>query len=502
MLLCVASCAPLSPWDQRAPGAQALCASHPAAAAGGLREQTGRIDLTEVIAAPGEAFALFGVSVRSLSTGRTLFQENEGKLFVPASTMKLLTTAAVLIRLGPEFRYTTHLYAGGPVADGVLKGDLLFRGSGDPTISDAFQGRAQAVFEEWADRLAGQGIREIGGDVVGDDHLFNDRRPGGGWPRDMEPACYAARVSAVSFNENCLEATVSPGAGPGEAALVTIDPRTAYGKIRNEVTTGRAGAGTEIEVRQAPDQGEIIVTGRIDGAGPPRPIRFAAANPTLYAATVLKEVLERKGIKVRGRAMDRDGTPPGEDYASMRVLVSHRSPPLSRIIREVNKRSQNLYAELLFRTLGALYGGGGTGGESARVVKESLAAMGIPPDSLAIYDGSGLSRLNLVTPAQVVQLLSFMAGHPYFDAFRQSLPIAGVDGTMARRMKASEAEHRIMAKTGSLTHVAALSGYALDRDGRLLAFSVMTNNCLHEAHEVRALQDAICLRLVRFSEGR
>jgi len=318
----------------------------------------------------------------------------------------------------------------------------------------------------------------------------------------MEPACYAARVSAVSFNDNCLEAMVSPGGRAGEAALVTIDPGTAYVRIRNEVTTGKAGAGTEIEVRQAPDQGEVTLSGRIDGAEPARPIRFAAANPTLYAATVLREVLERKGIVVRGRAIDRDGTPPGEDYASMKVLVTHRSEPLGRIIREVNKRSQNLYAEILFRTLGALYGGGGTGGESARVVKESLAAMGIPPDALAIYDGSGLSRLNLVTPAQVVQLLSFMAGHPYFDAFRQSLPIAGVDGTMARRMRQSEAENRIMAKTGTLTHVAALSGYAQDRDGRLLAFSIMSNNCLREPAEVRALQDAICLRLVLFSEGR
>ncbi len=186
----------------------------------------------------------------------------------------------------------------------------------------------------------------------------------------------------------------------------------------------------------------------------------------------------------------------------MRILLSHRSASLSRIIRETNKRSQNLYAELLFRTLGTLSGGRGTADEAVSVVLESLAAMGIPPDSLAIYDGSGLSRLNLITPGEVVQLLDYMAHHPYFAYFSQSLPVAGVDGTLMRRMQNTPAEGRVLAKTGSLSHMVCLSGYLPDRQGRLLAFSIMSNNFLGPSAEVRLLQDTMAERLVRLGEKR
>ena len=186
----------------------------------------------------------------------------------------------------------------------------------------------------------------------------------------------------------------------------------------------------------------------------------------------------------------------------MRAIASRQSEPLSEIIEHVNKRSQNLYAELLFRTLGAIWRGRGTTKNSVEVVLESLAAMGIPKDSLAVYDGSGLSRLNLVAPAQVVQVLDYMSRHPYFEYYYRSLPAAGVDGTLIKRMRNTPAENNVRAKTGTLTHVAALSGYAMGGSGSLLAFSIMSNNSLSSPSEMRALQDAICERLVRATEGR
>ncbi len=466
LLLMLTSCAPIS--------AHTLSAQTPPAG----RAQASKNGLQELIDGSALSQGLWGISVRSLATGKTLFQMNEGKLFTPASTMKLFTTAVALIRLGPGFRYTTNLYAGGPVENGVLNGGLFLRGSGDPTISERFQGSATSVFETWADEMKRQGIREIRGDLVGDAGLFDDAELGRGWAWDDELAGYSARISAVSFNDNCFEVTLSPGKKSGAAAGIRISPETAYVRIRNKVVTSGCGETTEVDARRSFGGAVITLSGRIDEGGPPLLMRFAAANPTLYTMTVLKEVLERSGIEVRGnpRELGRDGEPP--DYHSMSMLLSHRSAPLSRIIEETNKRSQNLYAELLFHTLGTLSGGRGTTEEAVRVMRESLAGMGIPPETLAIYDGSGLSRLNLITPGEVVQLLDYMAHHPYFLYFSRSLPVAGVDGTLMRRMQNTPAEGRVRAKTGTLSHMVSLSGYLPDRKGRLLAFSLISNNCL------------------------
>ena len=198
-----------------------------------------------------------------------------------------------------------------------------------------------------------------------------------------------------------------------------------------------------LDARRPFGSNTLTLSGRIELNASPRHIRFAVGNPTLYAMTVLKEVLCRKGIQVLGRAVDIGDTGKTPDYGAMKVLASRRSPPLSDIIEQVNKRSQNLYAELLFRTLGAVCAGKGTQEKSAQVMVESLAAMGIRGDSLAIYDGSGLSRLNLVAPSQIVGLLDYMSHHPYFAHFYRSLPVAGVDGTLMKRMKNTEAQNNV-----------------------------------------------------------
>ena len=183
----------------------------------------------------------WGVSVKSLSTGRGLFARNDEKLFVPASNMKLFTTAVALIRLGPDFRYTTNLYTNGSPEKGALKGDVYFRGSGDPTISERFQGRPTEVFEEWADLLKQQGIREIDGDLIGDDTLFDEKNLGQGWAWDDEFTAFSARISAISFNDNCFDALISPGKKPGDLARIAITPETSYIKIVSSVKTSSPG---------------------------------------------------------------------------------------------------------------------------------------------------------------------------------------------------------------------------------------------------------------------
>ena len=294
ILLALISCAPMkdrgrieagAPDSSRALSARALPAGRAQASEDGLRD---------LIDNPALSHGLWGISVRSLATGKTLFHLNEEKLFTPASTMKLFTTAVALIRLGPDFSYVTNLYAGGPVEDGVLKGDLFLRGSGDPTISERFQASATSVFEAWADGMKQQGIQEIRGDLVGDAGLFDDADLGRGWAWDDELASYSARISAVSFNDNCFEVTLSPGKRPGEAAGIRISPETAYVKIRNHVVTSGFGETTEVDARRSFGAATITLSGRIGEAAPPRLMRFAAGNPTLYTMTVLKEVLERK----------------------------------------------------------------------------------------------------------------------------------------------------------------------------------------------------------------
>jgi D-alanyl-D-alanine carboxypeptidase/D-alanyl-D-alanine-endopeptidase (penicillin-binding protein 4) len=262
-------------------------------------------------------------------------------------------------------------------------------------------------------------------------------------------------------------------------------------------TSGREDI-RELDARRDARSGGIVLSGEVRAGAPGRTIRFTAANPTLYAVTVLKEVLEQKGIHVSGEALDLDDTTMQIDYRTMTPLVTQQSPPLSRIIEHVNKRSQNLYAELLFRTLGAVCAGEGSTEKSVKVMKQTLADLGIRPDSLAIYDGSGLSRLNLVTPQQTVALLDAMSGRPDFRYFYRSLPLAGSEGTLLTRMRNTDAENNVRAKTGTLTHMVALSGYVQGKAGRLLAFSIMSNNCLHPAADIRRLQDEMCRRLVRF----
>jgi len=459
-------------------------------------------EIDDIIGARLAPSVLWGLSVRSLSTGQSLLARNSDKLFTPASNMKLLTTAVALIRLGPDFTYTSGLYWKGRRKKNALEGDVFFRGSGDPTISERFQGKATAVFEEWADALKRQGVREIRGDLVGDDSLFDDRSLGAGWAWDDEMIAYSARISALSFNDNCFEATVQPGKRVGDQARISISPETAYVELTNGLKTSSNEEQSELEARRLFGSNRIVLSGRIDLSSEPRRLRFSVANPALYAVTVLKEVFEESGIRVRGRAVDIGHSgKPVPDYGAMRAIALRQSEPLSEIVEQVNKRSQNLYAELLFRTLGATFRGRGTTKNSSEVVVESLAAMGIPKDSLAVYDGSGLSRLDLVTPSQLVQVLDYMSRHPCFDYYYRSLPVAGVDGTLVKRMRNTPAEDNVRAKTGTLTHVTALSGYMRDREGSFLAFSIMSNNSLRPASEMRTLEDAICERLVRAPGG-
>jgi D-alanyl-D-alanine carboxypeptidase/D-alanyl-D-alanine-endopeptidase (penicillin-binding protein 4) len=442
--------------------------------------------------------ALTGFVVKSLTDNRDLYAVNETKFFIPASNMKLFTTAVALVRLGPEFRYTTPVYTDGVLHDGTLYGNLFVKGVGDPTLSGRFHASgAGQIFEEWADALLRLGIRRITGDIVGDGSLFDDQYMGAGWAWDDEIHCYSAQISALSFNDNSVKLVISPAGEMGSPSVIETGPRTAYVTVANDVTTVSSAEEISITFARAAGANVIKAAGRIGAGSAPNEACVTVHKPSLFAVTVFKEVLESKGIEVEKGVVAISKSDQTPDYESMRIVASYDSPPLREIIKYVNKPSHNLSAELLFRTLGSMFGGEGSTDRSVRVMKEAISEMGILPDQLSIHDGSGLSRYDMVMPGHVMKLLEYMYAHPYFIYFYDSLPLAGVEGTVKRRMKDTEAERKVRAKTGSFKHVLNLSGYITTRKGKMLAFSIMNNNVVGSVSELKKLQDGICATLWR-----
>ncbi len=447
------------------------------------------------------ANAHWGVAIQSLRNGEFLYLRAEDKEFMPASNMKLFTTAAALVKLSPEFRYRTTLLTTGAVRDGVLQGPLIIRGSGDPSITGRYhQGNMLAVFQAWADSLRKLGISAIEGDIIGDDNYFADEILGTGWSWDYQSDYYAAQISALSFNDNCMDIIFTPGDTVGAPVRFRLEPATDYVQVNCSVTTAAKGRALGVVFERAQGTNRVTIRGSIAiDAGETREW-FSVENPTLFAAYVFRQTLEEKGIAVRGRAVDIDSLP-GFTYTATacRVLASYTSPPLSELVTTVNKVSQNLYAELLLRTLGAECKGTGDAAHGAEVVKEVMAGFGVDPEVINMVDGSGLSRLDMVTPKAVVALLRGMRRHPAGGVFFDSLPIAGVDGTIRSRMRGTAAENNVRAKTGFIGHVRSLSGYVRTADQEELAFSMIANNYTAPTSLANSLQDLVCERLANFS---
>lgn len=460
-------------------------------------------ELDEIFNNPAFSNAHWGVIIQSLETGEYIYRLNEHKNFIPASNIKLFTSAVALLKLGPEFKYKTYLYTDGEIKNGILYGNIFVRGSGDPTISGRFtNGDITKTFRDWADSLLKLGIREVQGNIIGDDNYFDDQYMGTGWAWDDETYWYSAHISALSFNDNCVDLEILPGRRIGDPAIIRVNPNTSYVQIKNQLITAHPDSSNKIDFFRLPGTNIINIFGRISLRSNPRRESISVHNPTLYTVTVLKEVFESKGIKITGSVADIDDTFLNPDYEKMKVLASYESPPLSEIIKVINKRSQNFYAEQVFRTLGKIFGGEGSTQKSVEVMKSTLAQIGIPPDLISIYDGSGLSRLNLITPFQVLTLLNYMYRHEYFTFFYESLPIAGVDGTLETRMRRTKAQGNVRAKTGYVQYARALSGYVKTKDGEMLSFSMITNNYLIPTSTANMIQDIVCQRLAEFSRRK
>jgi len=438
-------------------------------------------ELEQIFSAPVLTTAVVSALVQSLDTGEVLYRLNPDTLVVPASNQKIVTMAVGAARLGWEYRYETRLEGSAPVDAGVLRGDLVVVGSGDPTIN-VRSGDRLAVFRDWAAKLRARGITRITGRIVGDDDAFDDAEQfGESWSWDDFAYAYAAPVGALQFNENFAELAIRPGAAAGDRASLELRPAGADLVLGDAaVTTGPSGSERDVSLFRFPGRTELQVHGSVPLGTAEVVERVAVNNPTQYFVSVLRDTLRDEGIDVEGAAVDIDEAP---DAAALKapatpreVLLRHLSPPLSEIGKTLMKVSQNLYAETVFRTLSR--GSGTAKVEASRtVVADTLRGWGVAPGQFVSADGSGLSRLNFVSAGMITAILRAMARTPALSVpFETTLPIAGRDGTIAGRLKATRAEGNAIAKTGTLRNVRSLSGYVRAADGERLVFSFLVNN--------------------------
>jgi serine-type D-Ala-D-Ala carboxypeptidase/endopeptidase (penicillin-binding protein 4) len=465
-------------------------------------------DLETIINDPALVHGTWGVLVQSLKSGDTLFSWNPQKLLLPASNMKLVTLAAAAAQLGWDYTYQTRLLAGGPVNSGVLSGDLIVVGSGDPSIGQ-IDGSADRLFGEWADRLKQLGVRAVDGRIIGDDNAFDDVELGFGWSWDDLTEDYAAGVSALQFNENAIRVAVSSGLAPGDPAVVNVDPLESGIAVVNAIRTGAAGSATNLATHRLPGQRTLVVEGTIAaGTTTPAVLTMSVDNPTLFFVQALRRSLIARGIDVHGPAVDIDDLTGSSDETRATSVAVHRSPPLSTLAVRLMKVSQNQYAETFLKTLGQERDASAER-SPASALKGRTAAQklfqdwGVDSGSLIIRDGSGLSRYDFVTAQALVTILT----HVYKDAklyepFAASLPTPGTDGTLANRLKGTAAEDRLRAKTGSMSQVRTLSGYVTTVDDEPLVFSILVNNFDTTADVINRATDAIVVRLAQLRRLR
>jgi serine-type D-Ala-D-Ala carboxypeptidase/endopeptidase (penicillin-binding protein 4) len=453
-------------------------------------------DIDAILSQPVLQHGYWGVLVKSLGNDETLYALNARKLLLPASTMKIVTLAAAAEKLGWDYRYETTVLARGPVQAGILQGDLVVVGTGDPSLVAA-DGMADRVFADWAEQLKRHGVRTIAGRVVGDDNGFEEETLGFGWSWDDLSDDYAAGVGALQFNEDAVRVMVAPGPAAGDSAGISVTPASSGLAIVNAVVTGAAGSAASVSARRLPGSMRLELRGSIPVDGASSSLAASVDNPTLFFVGALRHALIANGIDVRGPAVDIDDAWDASRPTGA-ALVSYRSAPLSTLAVRLMKASQNQYAETLLKTVSDGVGVRSAGGGRA-AAQAILQKWGVPAAGLILRDGSGLSRYDFVTPEAIVMILSHVSRDARLSGpFEASLPIAGRDGTLSARMKGTPAEGNARAKTGSMTGVRALSGYVTTAGGEPLVFSIVANNFETPADVVTAAADAIVVALAKF----
>jgi serine-type D-Ala-D-Ala carboxypeptidase/endopeptidase (penicillin-binding protein 4) len=460
---------------------------------------------------PALSHAFVGMRVVRISDGRVLYAHNSERLFVPASNMKLFTTAMALSKLGADYRLSTQIGVGVAIdAEGTLAGDLELVGGGDPSLSGReYPYRAHAAayaiysfraIDELADQLAAHGLKRIDGNIVGDDSRYVWEPQPGPWSSDSATREYGAPVSALIVNDNTFALTLLPAARAGDSARITLTPPFENFAIDNHVATTERGQ-KKIEIYRSASGLELHLWGTIPKSDAGYTQELAIGDPALYAAEVLRDALLRRGISIRGEAVTRhrfpDEAAPSESPKLAFVLAEHRSPPLFDLLQVVDKVSQNLHAEMFLREVSVASGHAGSREAGLAAMDEFLSGIGISNSEYQFTDGSGLSRATLVSPTAITQLLVHMHQSPHRDDWLNLLPIGGEDGTLGSRFAGHPEARAIRAKTGTLGHVKAISGYADTSAHGRVAFSLLVNNFEEPAPGVTKSMDELVLAVLQ-----
>jgi len=481
------------------------------------------------ISQPRFAGAVWGIKIASLKSGAVLYESNAHKLLKPASNAKLFTGALALDRLGPDYRIKTSIYqTGRRPAPEKLEGNLIIYGRGDPSFAARFhRGKHQESLESLVDAILATGLREVRGQLIADETYFTGPPFGAGWVWDDLQYNYGAEISALCLEDNVLDLWFSPGQSLGDPGRLTVNPGTDYLAFFNQTRTTTPDKKPQIEIYRPVGSTNVYLSGEL-------PLHSSGSytgsvtvpRPAAFFITHLQKALEHRGLRVAGgsRAISQIELQSSPEFArsERQEIASVYSPPLGEIVARMMKPSQNLYAQLLLWQIGALSNapallkasfltGNGpapniyetnlptTEEAGLSELKKFLQKIGIKDGDVLLEEGSGLSRSCLVKPNAIVELLQFMNRHPHRQAFRDALPLAGVDGTLQSRMRGTAAAGKVRAKTGSLRYTNTLAGYITTALQEELVFSLILNNFYDPQGSARRDLDAIVVMLAEFT---
>ena len=445
-------------------------------------------DLSAIFTAPQFERSFWSVLVRPVESSDDLFTLNAEKLMMPGSTMKVVTAAAVVEKLGWDYRFETRVVTAAPVESGIVRGDVVIVGSGDPGISE--RGEQPGMLRSIARQLRDAGITSIEGGIVGDDDLLDDKGIGDGWTLDNLPYGYSAPVSALMYNEGSVDLVVRAGDAAGNPVGIDVRPNGSGLEIDNKLETVSDSGRGVLTLHRPAASTRITVMGQIPAKSAPFVRTASVANPTAFFATAFRLALIEEGVSVLGDAIDIDDFAVKPNVTDVRTLAVHRSPPLSDLVATMLKISQNQYAELLRKVIGG-----------RRAVQDVLEGWGISNDSYIPADGSGLSRYNYIASDALVRLLQKMHTDPkHASHFPAALPVAGRDGLLSKRLAGTTAEGRVRAKTGTVDNVRSIAGYVTDADGDTLVFSMIANNFIVPTAVVDGAADRALIRLASYSK--
>jgi len=443
-----------------------------------------RVHVDKILNSPALKGAITGCVVERLGDKHIMYQQNADLRLMPASNRKLYTTAAVLGLLGPDYTITTPvLSATSPDAAGTINGDIYLKGAGDSLLTTA-------DLDDLAKSMVSAGVKKVTGGVVGDGSAFEDGPYGTNWGWDTLNDDYAPAITGLDINDGIVDIDVKPGASAGIPVAYAVDPPNHVQPIVDQAVTVDQGGKDTVSAAHPWRKDVIVLRGNMPLGGHTH-IKIPVADPVLLAADLFRSALLKAGISVEGDAW----TALTPSTAST-VVASHKSAPMSTYIASMNKPSDNLVAESLVRVIGVEKGGHGDYDTGDAAELAYFKSIGLDTSVLTLDDGSGVSRRDYVTARSIVDLLAYESTQPYFSSFRDSLPVAGVDGTLRHRLKGTAAEGNLRAKTGTLTAAASLSGYFTGKSGKVYAFSLLMNNFPATATDVRSIQDEAVVHLI------